>query len=381
MQTYFAPAERSSDSQLRTEIEEVSQSPLMDSLLTLTSGLLAVLNERRQILALNESLLETLGAGDAARILGLRMGEAIGCVHAGETEGGCGTTELCSTCGQALAIVTSLSKNEPVARTCAIKTRRNGRDEDLFFRVQCCPTELHGQRLLLVFLQDITHQQKWQALERAFFHDVNNLLAGLLGSVELSMHLQQQGAPAETEHLYDLSLRLAKEVEMQRCLTQDSLANYRPVLQPLSVVRIMQAIRNLFRSHPAAEDRRLVLPEPVPDLSLTTDRCFFLRVLENMIINALEASDAGDEVRVSCESSDTTVTFSVWNRQAIPREIAGRIFQRNFSTKEDQGRGLGTYSMKLFGEQFLGGRVSFTSSESEGTVFRFSLDVERPAQK
>jgi sensor histidine kinase regulating citrate/malate metabolism len=53
-------------------------------------------------------------------------------------------------------------------------------------------------------------------------------------------------------------------------------------------------------------------------------------------------------------------------------EIANRIFQRNFSTKAQAGRGVGTYSMKLFGEKILGGKVSFTSSREDGTVFKFT---------
>ena len=67
------------------------------------------------------------------------------------------------------------------------------------------------------------------------------------------------------------------------------------------------------------------------------------------------------------------ISFCVWNAQAIPQKFAIRIFQRNFSTKEQAGRGIGTYSMKLFGEKFLGGRVSFTSSPKKGTVFRLTL--------
>jgi sensor histidine kinase regulating citrate/malate metabolism len=57
--------------------------------------------------------------------------------------------------------------------------------------------------------------------------------------------------------------------------------------------------------------------------------------------------------------------------EAVP-EISNRLFQRNFSTKSEAGRGIGTYSMKLFGEKVLGGKVSFTSSEEDGTLFKFS---------
>jgi len=64
----------------------------------------------------------------------------------------------------------------------------------------------------------------------------------------------------------------------------------------------------------------------------------------------------------------------LWCRGLDPR-VALRVFQRSFSTKAGQGRGLGTFSMKLFGENYLGGRVSFTSLQEAGTTF----SLERPA--
>jgi len=39
------------------------------------------------------------------------------------------------------------------------------------------------------------------------------------------------------------------------------------------------------------------------------------------------------------------------------------------------GRGLGTFSMKLFGEEFLGAKVNFKTSELEGTVFSLRLNI------
>ena len=51
-----------------------------------------------------------------------------------------------------------------------------------------------------------------------------------------------------------------------------------------------------------------------------------------------------------------------------------KIFQRSFSTK-GEGRGLGTYSMKLLTERYLGGRVSFTTSADEGTIFKVALPI------
>ena len=51
-----------------------------------------MLNERRQILAVNDVLLAELGIENPASVLGLRPGEMIDCVHARE-EDGCAITK------------------------------------------------------------------------------------------------------------------------------------------------------------------------------------------------------------------------------------------------------------------------------------------------
>ena len=63
----------------------------------------------------------------------------------------------------------------------------------------------------------------------------------------------------------------------------------------------------------------------------------------------------------------------VSNPEIMPQEVQFQIFQRSFSTKGEVGRGIGTYSMKLFGERYLGGKVDFVSYSPEGTTFRLSL--------
>ncbi len=62
------------------------------------------------------------------------------------------------------------------------------------------------------------------------------------------------------------------------------------------------------------------------------------------------------------------VAFSVHNPSFMPRSVQLQVFQRSFSTK-GEGRGLGTYSMKLLSERYLGGRVDFTTSPDGGTTF------------
>ena len=56
----------------------------------------------------------------------------------------------------------------------------------------------------------------------------------------------------------------------------------------------------------------------------------------------------------------------------IPENVTLRIFERRYGTKAGTGRGPGTASMKLIGERYLVGRVSFTSGD-EGTQLTFRI--------
>ncbi|HTY21209.1 MAG TPA: hypothetical protein VMC44_06190, partial [Geobacteraceae bacterium] len=96
--TYYAPAERATDQELASDITAISHNPIVDGLMHVANGLFAVLNEHRQVLAINESFLKLMGLEDAATILGLRPGEYVHCIHACNMPGGCGTSPYCATC-------------------------------------------------------------------------------------------------------------------------------------------------------------------------------------------------------------------------------------------------------------------------------------------
>jgi signal transduction histidine kinase len=371
MNTYFAPAERADEKRLQAEIEFVNKSPVIEGLLHSVSGMLAVLNVHRQVVALKTSFLEILGIGDPQQALGLRPGEAVKCIHAHETQGGCGTTKYCSTCGAAIAIVSSLGLNKAVERICALTINRAGIEVDISFSVRSNPIIIDGNRFLLLFLQDITRQQQWAALEKFFFHDINNMFAGLLAASEMLVAENPNSDLAKTIH--QLSLRLVKEVAIQKCLFQSEACDYLPLRYEVSVEQILEELKNIYANHPASLNKKLRLPQSFPNLSLNTDISLLMRVLCNMVTNAFEATSENGEVRVWIEPDEKTLSFCVWNQKSISEDIARRIFQRHFSTEDEIGRGLGTYSIKLFGEKFLGGKVNFTSSEKEGTIFRIVL--------
>ena len=94
--TRFATAERDSGETVKEQSNAFSLLPFFREIFNAVPDTLVVLNDKRQIVFANNSLLELLGAQDMQSVCGLRVGEVLGCVHARETPGGYGTTEHCS---------------------------------------------------------------------------------------------------------------------------------------------------------------------------------------------------------------------------------------------------------------------------------------------
>ena len=118
--TAFAPAERAAPGTVKRQCEAVERSPTVIRLFDTVPIITLILNEERQIVFGNKSLLDFLGEDSLSCVSGKRPGEAIRCVHAFETSGGCGTTEHCSTCGAVIAILTTQRERPGDVRECCI---------------------------------------------------------------------------------------------------------------------------------------------------------------------------------------------------------------------------------------------------------------------
>ncbi len=375
MRTYFASPERSSAEELEKQIKNIANHPLVGGLAKAINGIFAVCNEHRQILSVNDQLLNLLGIKQPEHFIGLRPGEALSCVHAHRCEGGCGTSEFCRSCGAAIAMVASLSQNEPVEKTFAITVNSIRSKEDFFFNVRSTPMQVEGQRFLLLTMQNITRLQNLQSLERLFLHGLSNLAAAISGLSEFAEECEESDMPLLLKALNSTSSRLVSEIKLQRMMISANFGDYQPEKNEVTLREIFEDSVDLVSGHPSITGKKLRKPEVLPEKRFATDKTLLLKVLQNMLINAFESTKPGRAVRFWVDCGKKELTFCVWNHMAIAESMHGRIFQRNYSTKGSQGHGMGTYSMKLFGEEILNGQLSYETSEERGTVFRFSLPI------
>jgi len=377
--TYFAPAGRATPEQLTALSEFIENEPLFNAVLEAADGYVMVLNEQRQVLAANRSLLDALKENSSSCLLGNRPGEVLGCIHAHDGPDGCGTSKACESCGAAIAILDSQCEGRPINGECLATIRKNDKTESREFRVRATPVAMAGHSLTVLVFIDISGEKRREALERVFFHDILNTVGGLMGWSGLLECVDDLDPREAAQRILALSIRLKQEIENQWRLNQAESATLELNPETAPVERVLATLTMLFETHPVSINKTLDIDAPAPEATITTDVSLLTRVLANMIKNALEAIAENKAVRVWFEPIDGGGgAFHVRNPGVIPDAVARRIFQRSFSTKAETGRGIGAYSMKLFGEDYLGGKVTFTSHMPEGTTFSITLPPESP---
>jgi signal transduction histidine kinase len=369
LETKFAPAERASEKRVRDLYRLLSSIPLLERILGSVPDILVFLNEQRQIVLANDAAFTFLGIEPTLEVLGNRPGEAFGCAHAAETEAGCGTTEFCQTCGAVQAILAA-QRGDSDVKECRMAIKDSWDALDL--RVSTAPFDYEGERFTICALQDISHEKRRQALERTFFHDVLNTVGGLRGFVELLLESEPEEVPEVAKTVSRISGQLIEEIETQRSLLAAETNELSANLEELKTKEILEELAVVYRRHEVAKEKSITIAAESESLAFRSDYTLLLRVLGNMLKNALEATPAQENVTLGARRDADQVEFWVNNPAFMPRDVQLQVFKRSFSTK-GAGRGIGTYSMRLLASRYLRGTVDFSSSEAKGTTFRLRL--------
>ena len=334
----------------------------------------AIVNHQKQIVLSNEHLVKIAGLDSLDRIIGNRPGEALSCIQIA-TGGVCTSTTGCRFCGINQTIHDSQILNKRISAECRITTRVKDRLVSHDFQVTCTPIQFGEEQYTLLHLVDISSDKRNEMLEKVFFHDLLNRLGGFSGLVQVMRSENKQPELEEFIDLLDTIGEMAiEDIQTQRFLKAAEDANLILNIREFSAYEIMESVRKQISFHLAMKTKKIFLCTECPDFVIKTDGSLLKRILLNMVKNAAEATPDNGTINIICKKESRTALFSVHNDGVIAENISLQIFQRSFSTKGN-GRGLGTYSMKLFGENYLKGKVYFTSDAETGTVFTIELPV------
>lgn len=378
--TYFAPPGRDDAVEFARKRSVVHSNPLLVAALDAIPGMVMILNTHRQIVAANRAMTRVLQLADDD-LLQKRPGEVVGCIRPAEGPDGCGTSRHCVTCGAVNAILESQQSGAQVTRECRILTHADGQQEApgggaLDLRVTATPLQVQGERFILVAVDDVSHSQRMAVLQRVFFHDVLNTAGCILGYADY-LAVEHSAVEEVSDLLTFLSEQLIEEIQAQRDLVQAESGDLVPRLDTMNTRDTLEDVRKQYAHSPLAEQRSIELREAW-DGTIRSDQRLVKRILGNMLKNGLEATPAGQTVTMHCLEQGDHVVFAVINPTVMSEEVQLQMFQRSFSTKGQSGRGIGTYSMKLLGEQYLGGRIDFVSRLPEGTTFTLKLPKTLP---
>ncbi len=234
--------------------------------------------------------------------------------------------------------------------------------------------ELVGFRGLIVdlserkALEERTNQaQRVEALGRlagGVAHDLNNLLAPILGYSELLIPMLPSG-----DQRFGFAVQIRQASLRARDLVSQLLALGRRQPLELRAVDLVAVVSN-FRPmlmRVLGDDIELVLEAPDLPLIISADEGRLQQVVMNLALNAADAMPEGGRLVIGTQTVDGRVVLSVEDTgMGIDEHALQHLFEPFFSTKGQRGTGLGlamVYSIVMQHDA----EISATSTVGEGS--------------
>ncbi len=143
-------------------LEPASQE-LLRCLLDALPSMLFVVDEELDIVLYNTAATSLVGEA-RTQILHLRTGEALHCLNAKESLGGCGHTAACQTCIIRGCMREAFETGKRICRRSRLVRVEHSLTHEVFLQVTASPFTFQGQRMLLLLMEDISSVVELQRL-------------------------------------------------------------------------------------------------------------------------------------------------------------------------------------------------------------------------
>lgn len=216
----------------------------------------------------------------------------------------------------------------------------------------------------------------WREIAQRMAHEIKNALSPIQISVE-TVQRSRRLKHAEFDQILDESVETVREEvlglrnlvnEFSQFARMPELALAHGALNP-----VVERAVNLHEKNPAGVRIVETLAPGLPEILLDAEALG--RAIGNIILNAVEASPSGGQVRVtSAPQADGGVEIQIDDQgSGIPATERERIFEPYYTTKTS-GTGLGlAMAWKIVSEH--GGRIEIDEAPGGGARFRLMLPV------
>ncbi len=233
--------------------------------------------------------------------------------------------------------------------------------------------------------QDLRQAQKLESislLAGGIAHDFNNILTGVIGNLSLMKLDLQPETP-----LHEALCNAEESALRAKLLTQQLLTFARggaPVLKIASVRHLLETVPRFVLSGTGARCVSAVDTDLAP---VDMDVCQMSQVIENLVINALQAMPTGGTIRLAAANTVADAALKSRHRHLAAQRLVRltvedegcgidpahltRIFDPYFTTKA-KGTGLGLATSAAIVRQH-GGAIDVESELGKGSVFTIWL--------
>lgn len=222
---------------------------------------------------------------------------------------------------------------------------------------------------------DLLHEahersRTFEAVGAKVGHELKTPLAAV--RVLLDLELRRASDELSRERLG----RAIDETKRLTAIVNDYLVLAKPVealeVTPYDLAQVASEVVTLFQEAAARADVRLELTVEASEVAMQGDRRRLREAIVNLVANAIEASRAGQTVKLVVEASAARARVSVVDEgRGIPAHLIPRVGTAFFTTREG-GTGLGLVLARMVVMQH-GGRLSFDTAEGRGTSVCFWL--------
>jgi PAS domain S-box-containing protein len=201
-------------------------------------------------------------------------------------------------------------------------------------------------------------------------HEIHNPLDAVMNLLYL---LRQGTTPQETQQFLDMA---SAELDRVAQISRSMLGMYResrsPV--PIDLGELLESVLLLFERNFKMAGVTLVRHID-PGLHVSGYPAELRQVFTNLITNALDASPTGSALRIEAHAASSAVEITIADTGAgIPAETLPRLFQPFFTTKGEQGTGLGLWVSRGILEKHGGTiRIESSTGDPHGTTITITL--------
>ena len=231
-------------------------------------------------------------------------------------------------------------------------------------------------------IRDITILKRYELMRERMDHitrhDLKNKLVIIdMTSKRLSSVLKRHQIPESSSHVK--TIQSASEdsltlLESSRELMLLESGEYLRKDVSVDLVEIVETKRNQMQPMALSSKVEIKFENRIQEhhIKLVADLALLERALENLIKNAIEATNPPGEVQlVLLKNKAGFIVLEIRNGgRPIPVEVQRVLFQPYVTHDKKSGSGLGLYTVKLILEKVHGWQINFESSSDKGTVFR-----------